>query len=59
MSYYKTSLIKQKNNLTENNEDEKTVFEIIRLLKVKKITVDRSLRILEDAKTILPLITKL
>lgn len=57
--FYKNAIIRQTNNLKANNEDEEIVFQIIEFLKDKELTVDRSKRVLKDARTILPLITKL
>jgi len=40
-------------------QDEETTREIVTLLRKKELTVDRASRILADAQTMLPLISKL
>ena len=57
--FYESAATKRNYNLKADSADESTVLEVIKLLKEKEITVDRSQRILEDAQTILPVITKL
>lgn len=57
--YYESEALKQRYNLKANSADEEIVLEMISFLKQKELTVDRSQKILEDARTLLPLITKL
>lgn len=51
--------IDKRMGLKTNKEDREVVELVIDLLREKEVTVDRASKILQDAQTIIPLITKL